>query len=59
MLPKPPARRQALGPPLGQTPHELDAAAAVTRSDLARAAALWRALAPPWAQDLMDAVPLA
>lgn len=57
MLPQPSATRQQLGPPLNLTDAELEALAVITPADAKKAAALWRAWAPPWAQALIDAEP--
>lgn len=57
MLPHPPATPAQLGPPLALTEAELDALSQISRADVKKATALWHALAPGWATDLMDAAP--
>jgi hypothetical protein len=53
--PKPPPTPKQLGPPLGLTDAELDAAAAISPADAKAAAARWRRDSPPWSQGLIDA----
>ena len=57
MLPTPPTTRQQLGPPLDLSDDDLDALSQITLADVKKATALWHALAPAWATDLIDAAP--